>query len=122
MPKHEGPEAGAGEFAEDSGFPRLHRDPAPAEEPHGPRIDRSLFGGTERRQEGTDDTRAPITSTELKKGPTDLVEEDKPRVNWRVFIISAAIILAFSVWAMLMPDHAKATMLTVVTWISTNLG
>lgn len=58
----------------------------------------------------------------MSKGPVELSEERGPRVNWRVFIISSAIILGFSVWAMVLPDQASATMQAAVTWISTNLG
>ena len=66
--------------------------------------------------------RPPISSSELSKGPVELSEHRGPRVNWRVFITSSAIILGFSVWAMLLPDQASATMQAAVTWISTNLG
>ncbi len=66
--------------------------------------------------------RPPISSSEMSKGPVELSEERGPRVNWRVFIISSAIILGFSVWAMVLPDQASATMQAAVTWISTNLG
>ncbi|WP_113718394.1 choline BCCT transporter BetT [Arthrobacter dokdonensis] len=92
-------------------------------------VERSRFGVEERRRpQETEENRPPISSSELSRGPAELagaaelVEDRKPRVNWRVFIISAAIILAFSVWAMVMPAHAKDTMHSVVTWIATNLG
>ena len=68
------------------------------------------------------EARPPISSQELSKGPTELAESRGPRVNWRVFVVSATIVLAFSVWAMTMPDQAADTMLTAVTWISTNVG
>ncbi|MDN5813680.1 MAG: BCCT family transporter, partial [Micrococcaceae bacterium] len=58
----------------------------------------------------------------MSKGPVELSEHRGPRVNWRVFIISSAIILGFSCWAMALPDQASATMQAAVTWISTNLG
>ncbi|RAN69461.1 high-affinity choline transporter BetT [Bacillus sp. SRB_336] len=92
-------------------------------------VERSRFGVEQRRRpQETEENRPPISSSELSRGPAELagapelVEDRKPRVNWRVFIISAAIILAFSVWAMVMPAHAKDTMHSVVTWIATNLG
>ncbi|MGN5237906.1 BCCT family transporter [Rhodococcus sp. SJ-3] len=92
-----------------------------AEPPH-PRIERSQFGVPERRREPALEDLPPISSTELSKGPTELAEHRGPRVNWRVFVISAAVVLAFSIWAMVMPDQAKETMHTVVTWIATNVG
>lgn len=93
-----------------------------AERPH-PRIDRSRFGIAGRRREpDAQQMRPPISSSELSKGPVELSEHRGPRVNWRVFITSSAIILGFSVWAMLLPGQASATMQAAVTWISTNLG
>lgn len=86
-------------------------------------VERSRFGVSERRKDpGAEGFRPPATSTELSKGPAELIEYPGPKVNWRVFIMSAAIILAFSVWAMLVPDNASSVMRTVVAWISTNLG
>lgn len=87
------------------------------------KIDRGRFGVTERRKPRTDDERrAPISSAELSKGPTELAEDRGPRVNWRVFIISAAVIVAFSLWAMLAPTHAANVMRETVLGIATNLG
>ncbi|PYI66489.1 high-affinity choline transporter BetT [Arthrobacter livingstonensis] len=86
-------------------------------------VERSRFGvDGRRRPPETDENRPPISSGELSRGPTELVEDRNPRVNWRVFIISAVIILAFSVWAMAMPAQARDIMHSVVTWIATNLG
>lgn len=94
----------------------------PPEPPEG-FVERSRFGATERRRDpAVEERRPPISSNELSKGPAELAEHRGPRVNWRVFIISAAVVLAFSVWAMLLPDQAAATMQTAVTWIATNLG
>ncbi len=88
-----------------------------------PGIDRSRFGIAGRhRGPDSEEMRPPISSSEMSKGPVELSEERGPRVNWRVFIISSAIILGFSVWAMVLPDQASATMQAAVTWISTNLG
>src|SRR6185312_438507 len=96
--------------------------PTPPEPPEGP-VERSRFGATERRRDpALEERRPPISSNELSKGPAELAEHRGPRVNWRVFIISSAIVLAFSVWAMAAPDNAAGIMLTAVTWISTNLG
>ena len=50
------------------------------------------------------------------------LEDRGPKVNWRVFIIASAIVIAFSLWAMLAPGTADATMKTVVSWIAKNLG
>lgn len=94
----------------------------PPELPRGP-VERSRFGVTERRRDpAAEERRAPISSSEMSKGPTELAEHREPRVNWRVFTISAAIVLAFSIWAMVLPDQAAAVMQTTVTWIATNLG
>ncbi|MFD9669301.1 choline BCCT transporter BetT [Rhodococcus sp. NPDC059968] len=92
-------------------------------EPPQPRIERSQFGVPERRKDpGAEATRPPISKSELSKGPTELAEHRGPRVNWRVFIISAVIVLTFSIWAMVVPTHAAETMHSVVTSIATNLG
>lgn len=87
-----------------------------------PRIERTKFGVPERRREPDEDRRPPISSQELSKGPAELAEFREPRVNWRVFLISSGLVLAFSVWAMTMPDEAADTMRTAVTWISENVG
>lgn len=74
------------------------------------------------KPKSSEENRAPISSSELSKAPAELAEESGPRVRWRVFIISAAIVLAFSIWAMLAPTQAENTMHSVVTWIAINLG
>ncbi|HJE78066.1 MAG TPA: BCCT family transporter, partial [Brevibacterium epidermidis] len=58
----------------------------------------------------------------MSKGPEELSDERGSRVNWRVFIVASLIILAFSVWAMMMPDTAQSTMKSAVDWIAENLG
>ncbi|WP_370455338.1 choline BCCT transporter BetT [Diaminobutyricimonas sp. LJ205] len=63
-----------------------------------------------------------MSRSDLSKGPTELIEYPKVRINWKVLVISSVIILAFSVWAILMPAGARDTMHTVVNWIATNLG
>ncbi|MGC2941741.1 MULTISPECIES: choline BCCT transporter BetT [unclassified Brevibacterium] len=91
-----------------------------------PVVERERFGGTDRATRISRDVdpekRAPIDSTEMSKGPEELSDERGSRVNWRVFIVASLIILAFSVWAMMMPDSAQSTMKTVVDWIAENLG
>lgn len=87
-------------------------------------VERSRFGVTEPRKTGNnEDKRPPMTSSELLvKGPAELAVQRGPKVNWHVLIIAAAIVLAFSGWAMAMPVQAEDIMHTVVTWIATNLG
>ena len=64
-----------------------------------------------------------MTSSELLvKGPAELAVQPGPKVNWRVLVISAGIVLAFSVWAMAMPVQAEESLHTVATWITVNLG
>ncbi len=88
-----------------------------------PPIERSRFGGSERRHERPeDDDDAPVSRSDLSKGPKELLEDATARINWRVLINSSVVILAFSIWAMLMPNEARTTMKTYVDWIATNLG
>ncbi|WP_255770774.1 choline BCCT transporter BetT [Pseudarthrobacter sulfonivorans] len=63
-----------------------------------------------------------IIEKEPDTAPAELTKERAPKVNWRVFIIGSVIIIAFSIWAMLMPAGAQSTMKTVVSWIAENLG
>ncbi len=86
-----------------------------------PKIERTRFGGTERRPERQRDE-PPVSRSDLSKGPAEVIEHPQARVHWPVLLISAAIIIAFSAWAILMPETAKSTMLATVTWIATNLG
>ena len=58
------------------------------------------------RNPEAEEFRAPITSTELSKSLGELIEHPGPKVNWRVFVVAAAVILGFSLWAMLAPDAA----------------
>ncbi|MFK0002690.1 choline BCCT transporter BetT [Paenarthrobacter sp. NPDC090522] len=60
--------------------------------------------------------------SEPESPPAEVAKDRGPKVNWRVFTISAGIIIAFSLWAMLMPAIADSTMKTVVGWIAQNLG
>jgi choline/glycine/proline betaine transport protein len=92
------------------------------ESPKAP-IERRQLGGTERRRHGPEaENRSPTSSQELSNAHAELVEEPGPRVNWRVFIIASAVVVAFSLWAMIVPGHAASTMEIVVAWIAENLG
>ena len=90
-----------------------------------PVVERERFGGTDRspsrRQNETAD-RPPISSEEMQRGRTELAQHPGPRVNWRVFLIASIVIVAFSLWAILLPDTAQTTMKTAVDWIAENLG
>jgi choline/glycine/proline betaine transport protein len=89
----------------------------------GPPIPRTQLGGTDRPTYRQDfENRPPVSSRELSQAPAELIEAPGPKVNWRVFVISSAVIVAFSVWAMMMPAGAASTMKTVVAWIAENLG
>ena len=95
----------------------------PNDEMKRPIVERERFGGTDRPARDVDREKLPpISSTEMSRGPAELTDERGSRVNWKVFLISSAVILAFSVWAMLMPDFAQSTMKSIVDWIATNLG
>ncbi|MET3163334.1 UNVERIFIED_ORG: choline/glycine/proline betaine transport protein [Arthrobacter sp. UYEF10] len=86
-------------------------------------IPRTQLGGTDRRHNGPDfQNRPPVSSQELSEAPAELIQDRGPRVNWRVFIIASAIIIAFSVWAVLTPTGAAGTMKTVVAWVAESLG
>jgi choline/glycine/proline betaine transport protein len=63
-----------------------------------------------------------IIDKEPVSAPAALSEDRGPRVNWRVFISASVIIIAFSLWAMLMPTNAENTMTTVTGWVAQNLG
>ncbi|KSU65783.1 choline transporter [Arthrobacter sp. NIO-1057] len=86
-------------------------------------MERSQFGvHRSRKSPDAEQNRPPITSTELSKGPKELAKHTSTKVNWRVFVISAVVILGFSLWAMFSPVSAASTMSSTVDWISTNLG
>lgn len=84
-------------------------------------INREELGGRERsaRDESRRVNRPPASGDELSQGALTF---DKPKVNLAVLIISAAVIVAFSVWAMVLPDHAFDTMGKIVAWIGSSLG
>src|SRR5690606_30977202 len=87
-----------------------------------PRIERSRFGGTERRGDRLDEDDAPVSRSDLSKGPQELLEHREARINWRVLWTASAVILAFSVWAILLPAEARNLMKAMVDWIAWNLG
>lgn len=60
--------------------------------------------------------------TPLSRGPEELLESRQARVNWTVLIVSSAIVLAFSIWAIFVPEDARTAMHSAVIWIATNLG
>lgn len=84
-------------------------------------LERSRFGGSGRRPERHDDD-APVSRSDLSKGPHELMEHREARINWRVLVTASVVIVAFSVWVMLLPDHARVAMKHLVDWIAWNLG
>ncbi|MGP5690726.1 high-affinity choline transporter BetT, partial [Glutamicibacter ardleyensis] len=65
------------------------------------KVERSQFGVSKKpKNPVAEEFRAPMNSSELSKGPEELTEQRGTKVNWRVFIISSVLILAFSAWAM----------------------
>ena len=92
----------------------------PQPTPPYPPLDRGRFGGTGRRPEPRAEADAPVSRDDLSKGSEDLVQQ--PSVTWSVVLISSAVILAFSICAILLPDEARRVMKAAVDWIATNLG
>ncbi len=84
-----------------------------------PPLERSRFGGTQRRHEDDD---APVSRSDLSKGPQEVIEDRQAHITWSVLVISSVVILAFSIWAIVIPDDARTTMKMAVDWIATNLG
>lgn len=101
--------------------PDTHAPDKQPAKPHPP-LERSRFGGTERRHERPIDDDAPVSRSDLSKGPRELIEHRTVRINWRVLLISSMVITAFSIWAIFMPGDAHTTMKAAVDWIATNLG
>ncbi|MGO2769678.1 choline BCCT transporter BetT [Pseudomonas taetrolens] len=85
-------------------------------------LERSRFGGTQRRHERPDEDDAPVSRSDLSKGPEEVLEDREAHINRSVLLISSLVILAFSIWAIVMPDEARTTMKTAVDWIAINLG
>ncbi|MFJ7566196.1 choline BCCT transporter BetT [Herminiimonas sp. NPDC097707] len=88
--------------------------------PHPP-LERSRFGGTERRHERPIDD-APVSRSDLSKGPQELIEDRTAHINWRVLLISSLVILVFSICAIVVPNRTRMTMKVAVDWIAMNLG
>ena len=84
-------------------------------------FERKQFGGTERPPKNTADE-TPVSRSDLKKGAQELSQNAVPHINWSVLIISSLVIVAFSIWAIVMPEGARTTMEIVVDWIASNLG
>ncbi|WP_081724290.1 choline BCCT transporter BetT [Advenella kashmirensis] len=86
-----------------------------------PPLERTRFGGTNRRHDREDDD-TPVSRNDLSKGPQEVVDAPTAHINLSVLVVSSIIILAFSIWAILNPDHARITMKGAVHWIALNLG
>ena len=87
-----------------------------------PPLERSRFGGTDRRPGRPDDDEAPVSRSDLSKGPEELLEHRTARINWQVLTVSSAVILAFSIWVFLTPEAAQLRMKATVDWIALSLG
>ncbi|MGP6173968.1 choline BCCT transporter BetT [Corynebacterium sp. A21] len=91
-----------------------------------PKVDREKLGGSQRTKKPVqverESNRPPKSSAEMAQGRAEVVDESGIKINWQVLIISSAIIIAFSLWAIITPDHAATTMQTIVSWIGNNLG
>lgn len=108
----------------DDGLREANGSNTPLDEPSEslrPPFERRQFGGTERQSKPFDED-VPISRSDLKKGAQELSENSVAHINWSVLIVSSVVIVAFSIWAILMPINASTTMKTVVDWIATNLG
>ncbi|TKS54376.1 BCCT family transporter [Luteimonas yindakuii] len=105
----------------DPSAPRPGGPPATTPGARPPPIERTRFGGSQRRGRADDDD-APVSRSDLSKGPQELLEHRASRVNWQVLVTSALVILAFSVWAIVIPDEARVAMKAAVDWIALNLG
>jgi choline/glycine/proline betaine transport protein len=87
-----------------------------------PPLERSRFGGTERRHGRPVDGDTPVSRSDLSKGPEEVLEHPAVYINWGVLIISSAVIVGFSACAILTPDGARTMMKATVDWIARNLG
>ena len=77
-------------------------------------IERSQFGGTQRPHKRTDEGDAPFSRSDLRKGAQDLMGDGTAHISWSVLLVSSAVILAFSIWAILLPEGSSTTMKSVV--------
>ncbi|RYF66541.1 MAG: high-affinity choline transporter BetT, partial [Comamonadaceae bacterium] len=94
---------------------------APEAKSHLP-LERSRFGGAARRPARPADDEAPVSRSDLSKGPQELLDYRTARINWQVLVISSVVILAFSTWAIVMPADARTAMKMAVDWIAAKLG
>lgn len=105
-------------------------------------VDRTALGGSPRssREQRQRDNRPPASPEELSRGADELAgDPGRPgnsgradhadhagpadhKVNWTVLSISAAVILAFSLWAIIAPDNADSVMASVVDAIASGFG
>lgn len=90
-------------------------------------VDRTALGGTPRstREQRQRDNRPPASPEELSRGAgafTDNAGHTDHKVNWVVLTVSAAVILAFSLWAIIAPDNADSVMASVVDAIASGFG
>lgn len=97
-----------------------------SEERPQPRVDREKLGGSQRtptrERAEREANRLPKSSAEMAQARTAVTGDNGVKVNWQVLIISSAIIIAFSLWAIFTPDHASGVMQTLVAWVGDNLG
>ncbi len=85
-------------------------------------LERSRFGGSSRRPARQDDDDAPVSRSDLSRGPQELLEDRAARISWPVLVSASIVILAFSVWASFLPADARVAMKSAVDWIATNVG
>ncbi len=52
--------------------------------------------------------------------PTDT--PSKPRINWPVLIGSSSLIIAISVWAIVLPNQAESVIMALVSWSASTFG
>ena len=83
-------------------------------------FERSRFGGSVKGPKKK--VEVPVSKSDLGKGAQQLWQDKTTQINWSVLLISSLIIMAFSVWVIVIPDQASATMRMLVDWIATNLG
>lgn len=88
--------------------------------PHAP-LERSRFGATQRPAKRPDDD-APVSRSDLGKGAQELIGDQESLICWSVLVVSSLVILAFSIWAIVVPAGARTAMEVTVDWIATNLG
>lgn len=87
-------------------------------------VDREKFGGSQRTSKpaARKENDPPKSSAELARGGAEVADQSGVKIKWPVLIISSAIIIAFSLWAIVAPTNASNTLQTIVLWIGNNLG